>query len=167
VSFRHPTLPVPHSEGWGFKQSSWRHSIPLLRNRLILFLPILAFFFGPMGCVSKTFLNPGTPLDQGAQIKGDSSFILYGTVIDTIDGQSLDYANSAYVSPGLHLLKVSYYLGGAPNHTEFIKFSAQAGRSYVVKVQIKDQWTASPTRYFFWVEDVKTGEVAGETSTIR
>jgi len=167
VSDSHPTIPDPHPEGWGCKQTRCRHSIRLLRNRLILFIPILVFFLGPIGCFSKTFLNPDIPLNQGAHIKGDSSFILYGVVIETIDGQSLDFANSAYVSPGFHLLKVSYYIGGAPNHTEFIKFSAQAGRSYVVKVQIKDQWTTSATRYFFWVEDVKTGEVAGETAPFR
>jgi hypothetical protein len=64
-------------------------------------------------------------------------------------------------------LKVSYYIGGAPNHTDFIIFSAQAGREYVVKVKIEDQWTSSATRYFFWVEAVKTGEVVGDTAPFR
>jgi hypothetical protein len=163
----HSAAPRSPRTGCGPEQSVGEGYIHPAGIRLVLFISILFLFIGPIGCFSKTFLNPDIPLDQGAHIKGDSSFILYGVVIDAIDSNSLDFANSAYVSPGNHRLKVSYYIGGAPNHTNFLNFSAQAGRKYVVKVKIEDQWTSSATRYFFWVEDVKTGEVVGETAPFR
>jgi hypothetical protein len=138
-----------------------------MTKKILLFVSISLLALGAAGCVSKTFLNPDIPLNQGARINGSSSFIFYGVVIDSIDGNSLDFANSAYISPGNHRLKVSYYMGGAPNYTTFINFSAQAGREYVVKVEVKDQLTLSPSRYFFWIEDVKTREVVGETPPHR
>jgi len=159
LSVSHPTTPMPPPKGGRRKQSFW--------DRRVIFIPILFLFFGPIGCVSKTFLNPDIPLNQGARIKGSSSFIFYGVVIDAIDGNSLDLANSAYISPGSHRVKVSYYMGGAPNCTDFISFSAQPGREYIVKVEVKDQWILSLTRCFFWIEDVKTREVVGETPPRR
>jgi hypothetical protein len=167
MNVSHSAVPRSPQTGCGPEQSVWESNIHPLGIRLVFFLSILFLFIGPIGCFPKTFLNPEIPLNEGAHIKGDISFILYGVVIDAIDGNSLDLANSAYVSPGNHRLKVSYYIGGAPNHTDFIIFSAQAGCKYVVKVKIEDQWTSSATRYFFWVEDVKTGEVVGKTAPFR
>ena len=159
MSVSHPITPIPPPIGGRRKQSVW--------DRRVIFIFIFFLFFSPIGCVSKTFLNSDIPLNQGARIRGDSSFILYGVVIDAIDGNSLDLANSAYISPGSHLVKLSYYMGGAPNCTDVISFSVQSGREYIVKVELKDQLALSPTRCFFRIEDSETREVVGETPPRR
>jgi hypothetical protein len=159
MSVSPPTTPMPPPKGGRRKQRIW--------GGRIIFIPIFFLFFGPLGCISKTLLNPDIPLDQRARIQGSSSSIFYGVVIDAIDGNVLDLANSAYISPGSHGVRISYYIGGAPNCTDYIRFSAQPGREYIVKVEVKDMWAQSPTRCFFWIEDVKTREVVAETPPHR
>lgn len=126
-----------------------------------ILVQLLFLFFLGSGCAHNYFSNAAPPPEASALVEGSRYFHLYGVVIDSIDGQPLSYANSAYIPPGLHRAKVTYYLVFSANYSQWVDFKAETGRSYVIKAEVQNQWRPEPSVYYIWVEEAQTGKVVG------
>lgn len=131
----------------------------LLKTALLV---SLLFIIG--GCSPKVLVPPDLPPDQRAHIRGTfGGSIFAGAHVVAVDGEMLSSANSAYILPGKHTVKIQYNRpgGGSIGPVE-LQFEAEAGHEYIAKWH----YSWSKSYYYFSVGDAQTGKVVvsgGET----
>jgi hypothetical protein len=110
------------------------------------------------GCAPKVLVHPDLPPEQSAYIRGArGSFFVGGPELIAVDGKELIFANSAYILPGKHTIKVCFlnwmsrYTGGCE-----LQFEAKPGHKYVIRCSRRSFFR---DQFYFWVEDLQTQQV--------
>jgi hypothetical protein len=117
------------------------------------------------GCAPTVLVPSSLPTNQRALIRGSfSGAVFAGAQIIAVDGETLSSANTAYIAPGRHTVKLQYNRpgGGGPVGPVELEFEAAAGKEY----RAKWHYSWSESYYYFSIEDAETGNVlvrGGET----